>query len=445
MFEGFMLISRSILMGLTAMGMGFALTLECSPAIAQASSSPDNLEAESSTSDLSNPPTPNPPTPNPQVQSLLAEINQERAQAGLPLLSLNAALMAAAQSHATDMAERNFFSPQGSDGSTTETRVAAAGYRQAPIAENIGVSRADASQIVHKWLHSPGYRSNLLNPDYQVAGVGYAYNPASDFGHYWTLVLGPSPTAAPSVAQRLDELLTLVNQARQQACVSPLQTQRALTTVAQTEADAIAATRPAAAPSGLQTQLAQLQYPVTQVTALSATDAATATAIFAQWQQQAASQQHDNPLLSPSYTQLGFGVSAGGDRSSWTIVLAAPATPAAIAAAPPVVPFLRKTGELEPGVDPVLPVDGSTYDLYSFEAQAGQEILITLSSPAFDTYLFLFNAFDIQIADNDDISSEDRNSQLQMTLPCDGEYKVMVNSYDPASQGEYTLSIYSLE
>ncbi|MGB0562737.1 MAG: CAP domain-containing protein, partial [Spirulinaceae cyanobacterium] len=384
--------------------------------------------------------SPPPETVNPQIQGLLAEINRERAAMGLPLLSLDAALMMAAQAHASDMAEMNFFSPQGSDGSTTATRVAQAGYQQTPIAENIGVSRSDPAQIVQKWLRSPGYRTNLLNPDYQMAGIGYAYDAESDFGHYWTLVLGPSPTAA-APTNRLDDLLALANEARQQACVPLLQPEPALTTVAQTEAAAIAAARPAADPSGLQTQLEQLQYPVTQVTALRASNAATATVAFGQWQQQA-NRQETNPLLSPYYTQAGLGVAANSDRQSWTLVLAEPAANAAIAP-PTVAPFLQETGQLEPGIDPVLPTDGSSYDLYSFEAQAGQEVIITLNSQAFDPYLFLFNAFNIQIADNDDISGEDRNSQLQMTLPCDGEYKVMVNSYDPASRGEYTLSIYS--
>ncbi|NEO86029.1 MAG: hypothetical protein F6J87_17495 [Spirulina sp. SIO3F2] len=379
----------------------------------------------------------------PQVESLLTEINRERERLGLPAVQLQPQLMVAAQAHATDMAEQNFFSPEGSDSADLEVRVRRTGYPYRLIAENLGIGQADAAEIVQQWLDSTGYRLKLLNPDYQDVGIGYAYNPDSDFGHYWVLVFGASDEIGRQPESNVTQtLLALTNQARQQACLPLFEAHPTLTAVAQTEAAAIAVGETPTSSLVLQQRLAQLQYPTVEITTLQALDAPTPSAAWAQWQAQAASLAA-NPLQLYQQSQVGFGVAMAeeGEGRFWTMMLAQP--PMAAIALPTVEPFVQERGRLEPGIDPVLPVDGSTYDLYSFVADAGQTITVTLSSSTFDTYLFLFNAADVQIADNDDISGEDSNSQLQITLPCDGEYTVMVNSYDPTSEGEYDLSIYN--
>lgn len=371
------------------------------------------------------------------VDALLIQINAERRNAGLEPVVMQPQLMQAAQAHADDMAQGDFGGHRGSDDSTTETRVRRAGYFSQPIAENVAIGSDDAEAIVQKWRGNAFYSLNLLAPNQQAVGIGYAQNPDRASSHYWTLVLGSTPLSTPEM------LLEQVNQARQNACVPALSLDNTLTTLAQTEAEtSAAATAEGDRHAAMKETLAAQEYAVVNHALFTTVGQSTPSAASGQWQQQ--SLQSERPsLVSPKYQQAGFGVAAPGNQPHWTVLLTG-TKPSAIAI-PESEPFFREQGRLEPGVDDVLPEDGSTYDLYSFDASAGQTITMTLESTEFDPYLFLFNATDIQIASNDDISESDYNSRLQVTLPCDGTYRVIVNSYEPDSQGQYDLVIYKQE
>lgn len=116
--------------------------------------------------------------------------NQERAKVGLPPLVSDPALNAAALAHSRDMAEHDFFSHTGSDGSSACGRMAAAGY--SPIwacGENIAAGYSSPEEVVAAWMSSAGHRANILSPYYQHIGVGYVYDAGDTFGpyyHYWT-------------------------------------------------------------------------------------------------------------------------------------------------------------------------------------------------------------------------------------------------------------------
>lgn len=100
------------------------------------------------------------------------------------------ALQAAARGHSRDMATRNYFDHTSPDGSTMATRVRAAGYGGGAIGENIAAGRATAEAVVDQWVQSPGHCSNLMSREFRYLGVGYAYQPSSRFGHYWTQNFG---------------------------------------------------------------------------------------------------------------------------------------------------------------------------------------------------------------------------------------------------------------
>jgi uncharacterized protein YkwD len=68
---------------------------------------------------------------------VIALTNQQRAIYGLPPLAANAALATAAQAHSNDMANNNFFSHTGSDGSNPGQRISRAGYSWYTYGENI--------------------------------------------------------------------------------------------------------------------------------------------------------------------------------------------------------------------------------------------------------------------------------------------------------------------
>ncbi len=139
-----------------------------------------------------------PAGPSPAIQGpaerMLARVNHHRARLGLQALTPEARLAAAAQSHSEDMAARDFFDHQGSDGAQANQRVLRQGYRYRVAAENIAGGLASPEATVDRWMESPGHRDNILLPDIRHAGVGYVFlsdDPgAARYRHYWTLTLG---------------------------------------------------------------------------------------------------------------------------------------------------------------------------------------------------------------------------------------------------------------
>lgn len=96
----------------------------------------------------------------------------------------------AAQRHSDDMAQNNFFSHTGSDGSSVAHRVREAGYDWRAIGENIAAGYATPLDAMKAWMRSPGHCRNIMNPNFEDLGVGVSENPGSRYGIYWTIDLG---------------------------------------------------------------------------------------------------------------------------------------------------------------------------------------------------------------------------------------------------------------
>ena len=97
-------------------------------------------------------------------------------------------------------------------------------------------------------------------------------------------------------------------------------------------------------------------------------------------------------------------------------------------------------GTLETG-DRTIPEDGSLYDSYPLEGKAGDSFTIYLESDEFDPFVALIDNKGNIIEQNDDISDENSNSQIQVTIPQDGVYNVIVNAYDQGGKGNYVLTV----
>ena len=130
------------------------------------------------------------------INQVLKLTNAERTQAGLQPLKLNSPLINAAQDHSDDMAEDDFFSHTGVDGSSVGDRVQESGYQYSTVGENIAAGQRTAAEVVEAWMNSPGHRANILNPDFTEIGVGYAFletdTGSVNYNHYWTQVFGTS-------------------------------------------------------------------------------------------------------------------------------------------------------------------------------------------------------------------------------------------------------------
>jgi uncharacterized protein YkwD len=146
-------------------------------------------------------------------QVLLALANQVRAQAGAPRLTLDAGLTRAARAHAEAMFAARQLSHQFEGEPSLPERLAAATVTQLDQeGENVALDFDAASGHQHLML-SPPHRANLLNPDYNVIGLGVVRGGdrlyiVQDFGH-----------ALPnySVAEVKDRIATTVAGARHQA------------------------------------------------------------------------------------------------------------------------------------------------------------------------------------------------------------------------------------
>lgn len=116
-------------------------------------------------------------------------VNASRRANGQAPLEFNQQLSRAAMRHACDMLVNNFFDHRGSDGSTSQRRVKATGYRDCIVAENLAWGYPRPEQIVDGWMKSAGHRRNMLHPRIEEFGVGITQGPK---GPYWVLVMGKS-------------------------------------------------------------------------------------------------------------------------------------------------------------------------------------------------------------------------------------------------------------
>jgi uncharacterized protein YkwD len=118
--------------------------------------------------------TPPPPVASP-VDQVLALVNDARAHAATPCgpMQLDPRLMAAAQGHSDDMANRNYFEHTSPDGVTFSQRILATGYPQVAMAENIAKGQRSADQVMRAWMTSTmGHRENIENCAYNFIGIG---------------------------------------------------------------------------------------------------------------------------------------------------------------------------------------------------------------------------------------------------------------------------------
>jgi uncharacterized protein YkwD len=132
------------------------------------------------------------------AQSVLSAVNALRAKAGCGPLKFNTALMAAAKTHARNMAEKNFFGHTGKDGRGFAGRIRSEGYRYGLAAENIAAGQPTVARVIEAWLDSPGHRRNILNCKFRDTGIAMVYQPddgplrgkGKGLRYYWVQLFG---------------------------------------------------------------------------------------------------------------------------------------------------------------------------------------------------------------------------------------------------------------
>jgi uncharacterized protein YkwD len=121
-------------------------------------------------------------------QQILELANRSRQQAGAPALTMDAGLSHAARVHAQAMLEARQLSHQFDGEPSLPKRLAAATALQLDQeGENVALD-IDPAQAEQHLMLSPPHRANLLNPAYNVVGMGVVRSRdrlyvVQDFGH----------------------------------------------------------------------------------------------------------------------------------------------------------------------------------------------------------------------------------------------------------------------
>ena len=134
-----------------------------------------------------------------QGNEILQLVNAVRAEYGLAPVAYNAQLGAAAQGHANFIATEGVYSHYGVNGSTWQDRAQAAGYPGWAGENLVGGTRLTPQQGVTWWRNSAVHFSNMLNPRWTEAGVGFAVGNGQNF---YVMVFGTQNDAPPPRAQQ---------------------------------------------------------------------------------------------------------------------------------------------------------------------------------------------------------------------------------------------------
>ncbi|MGF1683864.1 CAP domain-containing protein [Photobacterium minamisatsumaniensis] len=143
------------------------------------------------------PPPPPPPPSDEFADQMLYAVNLARSQQqtcgsqtmpAVPALEWDYDLEAAAYRHSSDMANANFMSHTGSDGSSPDQRIADTGYSANAWAENVAAGQKSIDAVMTAWMNSPGHCTNIMNANVTELGASLVENQGSGYGYYWTQV-----------------------------------------------------------------------------------------------------------------------------------------------------------------------------------------------------------------------------------------------------------------
>jgi uncharacterized protein YkwD len=136
-------------------------------------------------------------------EQMLQSLNSIRAQKSLKPLEICKPLTQAAQRYARTMAQQDFLSHIGKDGSNVGERIQAAGYdwrnskTGSSIGENIAAGQQSVAEVMKGWRNSTSHYKNMTNTKFTHVGFGMSVNPKSKFKKYWVQNFGFGASCPP--------------------------------------------------------------------------------------------------------------------------------------------------------------------------------------------------------------------------------------------------------
>ena len=119
---------------------------------------------------------------------MLDSINALRGATGAQKLEMDAQLIAAAATHARDMAIQNRPWHFGSDGSSPIERIARAGYTGSLVGETLSETYETELETLAAWMDEPGPRAVITDP--AATDMGFSWLQEANGKIWWVLVLG---------------------------------------------------------------------------------------------------------------------------------------------------------------------------------------------------------------------------------------------------------------
>lgn len=105
---------------------------------------------------------------------VFVEINQERAKAGLPSLTGNSKLSAAASLKLEDMLQKGYFVHRNPEGQDHNFFIDQVGYPRKYAGENLARYYPVPEEAVKGFMASPAHKANILHSGYTDIGIAYA-------------------------------------------------------------------------------------------------------------------------------------------------------------------------------------------------------------------------------------------------------------------------------
>jgi len=123
------------------------------------------------------------------ASSVLALVNEYRAQNGLSAYAYDPTLQQAAQDRARELADSQFFGhTRPTDGSRWQTILGSNLKSYKIVGENLGRGQSSAASVIYAWKQSSSHNALLLHTAFSRAGVGVAKDMSGRF--YFVLIVG---------------------------------------------------------------------------------------------------------------------------------------------------------------------------------------------------------------------------------------------------------------
>lgn len=101
-------------------------------------------------------------------------VNVERAKVGVAPLKANWQLSRVARIKCEDMRDKKYFSHTSPTYGSPFDMMKNFGISYRAAGENIAMGQVSPAEVMKFWMNSPGYKQNILSPNYTEIGVGYA-------------------------------------------------------------------------------------------------------------------------------------------------------------------------------------------------------------------------------------------------------------------------------